>query len=80
MASATSTGVERVFSKGRLILAHTRNRLSAESIRALLFVGDWSRRGILNVKKMRAVLSEHLKDAATDPTILLREGWDAINL
>jgi hAT family C-terminal dimerisation region len=44
---ATSVDVERIFSKGRLILSHVRNRLSVDSTRALLCLGNWSRAGII---------------------------------
>ncbi|KZV80205.1 putative AC transposase, partial [Exidia glandulosa HHB12029] len=40
---ATSVDVERVFSRGRQLLPYNRNRLSTDSIRALLCVGAWSR-------------------------------------
>jgi hypothetical protein len=46
--TATSVDVERVFSKGRLVLSHVRNRLSAESTRALLCLGAWSKMGLVN--------------------------------
>jgi hypothetical protein len=39
---ATSTDVERLFSRGRLILSHTRSRLSVASTRSLLCLGSWS--------------------------------------
>lgn len=39
---ATSVDVERVFSKGRILLSHVRNRLSAQTTRAVLCVGSWS--------------------------------------
>lgn len=45
--SATSVEVERVFSKGRLLLSHLRNRLSASSTRASLCLGSWSRMGLV---------------------------------
>lgn len=41
-AIATSVDVERVFSKGRILLSHVRNRLSAQTTRAVLCVGSWS--------------------------------------
>ena len=50
------------------------------TIRALLCVGDWSRRGILDLAKMQEVLKKHSKEASSDPDVLLREGWDAIKL
>ena len=45
---ATSTAVERVFSQGRHLLPFTRNRLSGHSIRALLCLGDWSRKNLVD--------------------------------
>lgn len=44
---ATSTAVERVFSQGRHLLHHTRNRLSPASIRAHLCLGSWGRHDLL---------------------------------
>jgi hypothetical protein len=35
--------VERLFSHGRILLPHLRNGLSAQSVRALLCLGDWVR-------------------------------------
>ena len=43
--TATSVDVERLFSRGRLLLSHVRNRLSTHRTRALLCVGEWSRLG-----------------------------------
>jgi hypothetical protein len=45
---ATSTEVERVFSRGRLLLPYVRNRLSAQSTRALLCLGYWSKAGFVD--------------------------------
>ncbi|CDO72042.1 hypothetical protein BN946_scf184943.g77 [Trametes cinnabarina] len=45
---ATSVDVERVFSRGRLLLPHVRNRLGSQTTRALLCVGAWSDRGFIN--------------------------------
>ncbi|EIW63732.1 uncharacterized protein TRAVEDRAFT_78749, partial [Trametes versicolor FP-101664 SS1] len=44
----TSVDIERVFSRGRIILPHLRNGLSAHSIRAILCLGEWS---LLNLMK-----------------------------
>ncbi|EPS92667.1 hypothetical protein FOMPIDRAFT_1104140, partial [Fomitopsis schrenkii] len=38
---ATSVDVERIFSRGRLLLPHVRNGMSARSVRALLCLGNW---------------------------------------
>ncbi|GLB43472.1 putative protein dimerization activity [Lyophyllum shimeji] len=52
---ATSVDVERVFSRGRLILSHTRSRLSALSTRALLCLGSWSLMGLVRDEDVTAV-------------------------
>ncbi|KAG6888382.1 hypothetical protein C0992_008636 [Termitomyces sp. T32_za158] len=44
---ATSVDVEWLFSHGRLLLSHTRNRLSNGSTRALLCLGSWSLMGFV---------------------------------
>ncbi|KAG6805785.1 hypothetical protein H0H92_002832 [Tricholoma furcatifolium] len=46
---ASSVDVERVFSQGRLLLSHIRNRLSAESTRSLLCLGAWFKSGLVQV-------------------------------
>jgi hypothetical protein len=73
--SATSTDVERVFSQGRIVLSHIRNRLSAESTRALLCLGNWSLLGYVKDKDITAVtvLPELVAEEEE-----LEQGWDAI--
>jgi hypothetical protein len=71
----TSVEVERVFSQGRLLLPYIRNRLSSESTRALLYLGDWCRRGF--------VKDGDIKSAALLPDVAGEEpplaiGWDSI--
>lgn len=65
---ATSVDVERVFSKGRLVLAHVRNRLSVDSTQALLCLGAWSK---LNLVKDADILSAavlpDVKDGDSEP-------------
>lgn len=56
--TATSADVERVFSRGRLILPHIRNGMSSQSIRALLCLGDWCRLGLVEDDDVRAVAAE----------------------
>ena len=65
--TATSVEVERVFSRGRLVLPHVRNRLSAENTRALMCVGEWSRRGLVEDRDILAVTSKaYNKDEEED--------------
>jgi hypothetical protein len=67
--------VERVFSKGRIVLSHVRNRLSAQSTRALLCLGNWSRLGYVRDKDVLAVTMQPDLEGDED---YLRDGWDAI--
>jgi hypothetical protein len=66
--------VEHVFSQGRLLISHIRNRLSAQSTRALLCLNAWSKAGFLQ--------STDLSDVASLPddkeTIGLDASWDVI--
>jgi hypothetical protein len=65
---ATSVDVERVFSKGRLVLSHVRNRLSVESTRALLCLGNWSKLGLVNKDDIRdATALPELKEGDCEP-------------
>lgn len=60
--------MERVFSKGRLLLSHVRNRLTVDSTRALLCLGTWSKLGFVNKEDLlaAAVLPE-VKEGEEDP-------------
>ncbi|EIW52834.1 HAT dimerization, partial [Trametes versicolor FP-101664 SS1] len=44
---ATSVEVERIFSRGRLLLSHVRNRMTAESTRASICLGVWAQHGLV---------------------------------
>lgn len=76
---ATSVSVERVFSRGRILLSHLRNRLSAESVRALLCLGDWSRLNLIANEDVRAMTSipEDEKEETWEEWDI---GWDRIVL
>jgi len=54
----TSTAVERVFSQGRGLLQYTRNRLSPDTIRAYLCLGDWCRNGVVDISDLTAAIKE----------------------
>jgi hypothetical protein len=60
--SATSIDVERLFSKGRLVLSHVRNRLSAGTTRELLCLNNWIGQGLVQL--------EDVKEAASLPEVL----------
>ena len=59
--------VEWVFSKGHLLLSHIHNQLSAQSTRALLCLGTWS--------KLRYVHADDLKAASILPDAREDETW-----
>jgi hypothetical protein len=67
--------MECVFGKGRILLSHIRNRLSAQSIRTLMCVGNWSRLGYVRDQDVCAVTM--LPDVEGDEEDL-QDGWDAI--
>lgn len=74
---ASSVAVERIFSKGRIVLSHLRNKLEAQTTRAILCVGEWS---VLDMVKR-----EDLQAAAKLPEIEedveeLMEDWAKITL
>jgi hypothetical protein len=73
---ATSVDVERVFSLGRRLLSHVRSRLSVESTRALMCLGQWSKLGYIKDSDLKAVTVE--PEAKGDEEDL-PEDWDAIN-
>ena len=74
---ATSVSVERVFSQGRILLNHVRNRLSAESTRALLCVGEWS--ALKLVADEDVLVATRQPEKADEETIdELISGWDRI--
>jgi hypothetical protein len=75
--AATSVDVERVFSKGRLLLSHVRNRLSVQTTRALMCLGAWSKMGYVRDSDLKAVtVLPDLKEDEEEG--LLEDDWDLI--
>lgn len=76
---ATSVGVERTFSKGRLLLSHVRNRLSVQSTRALMCLGVWSLQGYVRDNDIKEVtaLEELVGEEMMDE---LSADWDVIDI
>lgn len=67
--------MERVFSKGRLVLSHVRNGLSVQSTRALMCLGAWSKMGLVKDKDvMEAARLPDVKGSEAE----LDSGWDDI--
>jgi hypothetical protein len=70
--------VERVFSKGRNLLSYTRNRLSAQSTRALLCLGYWSKLDLIKDLDVRAVAKLDDIEGDEEQEEDLEVGWDKI--
>ena len=73
--TATSVNVERVFSKGRLVLSHVRNGLLVQSMRALMCLGAWSKMGLVKDKDL--IEAGKLPDVDGDESELDSD-WDDI--
>lgn len=75
---ATSVGVEQAFSKGRL-LSHIRNRLSVQSMCALMCLGVWSLKGYVRDSDINTVtaLEELVGEERMDE---LSSDWDVIDI
>ncbi|OJT07830.1 hypothetical protein TRAPUB_1276 [Trametes pubescens] len=78
---ATSVDPERMFSRGRLALPHTRNRLSPQSTRALMCVGNWSIAGFIRQSDARkAAQLEEVEGGSDDSDFEMEDGWDKIDV
>ncbi len=76
---ATSVNVERLFSRGRLVLSHVRSRLSVQTTRAILCLNSWSRNKLVNTEDVLLISKEEdLLDGEAEPK--LERGWDKITL
>ena len=76
-----SRGVRRFLDKGDAkstgnMRKHARNRLSSQSIRALMCLGEWSLLGLVKDKDIHAVTVEAEVDGDDEE---FAEGWDAID-
>ncbi|TFK79411.1 hypothetical protein K466DRAFT_505613 [Polyporus arcularius HHB13444] len=74
---ATAVDVERTFSKGRLVLSHVRSRLSAQTTRALLCVGEWSRLDLLRLDDVKPAVD--LPDLEGEEEFEMAEGWERVH-
>lgn len=72
---ATSVQVGRLFSRSRILISHLRSRLSAQTTRALLCLGDWSLLELVDDDDMKKVVSmEETQGIDTE----MQDGWDRI--
>jgi hypothetical protein len=73
---ATSVNVERVFSKGQILLFHLRSRLSVQSTCALMCVGAWSLMGYVKNSDVKAAAVFLEVDG---DEVELDDAWDMID-
>ena len=73
---STSVDVERIFSRGRLVLSHLRSRLSVQSTRAVLCLGSWSKMGLIKDSDVLAIT--RMPELGLDEEDKLEDGWDDI--
>lgn len=66
--------MERLFSRGRLLLSHVRSRLSTQSTRALLCLGIWSKLDLVKSADVNEVSG--LQDVKEEEG--LEDRWDRI--
>ena len=67
-----------MFSRGRLILPYVRNRLSAQSTRAILCLGSWSLAGYVEADDVKEA-AEMSEVDGDDSDFEMDDGWDAID-
>lgn len=79
---ATSVEVERVFSRGQLLLSHVHNRMSAQTTRALLCLAQWSLLGMIHDSDIQSVVllpEVPEEDGDSEGEVDMPDGWDDIN-
>ncbi|EIW54547.1 HAT dimerization, partial [Trametes versicolor FP-101664 SS1] len=54
----TAVDVERVFSRGRVLLSHVRNRMTTETTRAAMCLGIWSEHDLIDIGDLKAVTAQ----------------------
>ena len=69
--------MERLFSRGRLLLTNVHSRLSVQSTRALLCLGYWSLLGLIRSEDIESITK--LLDVQGDEEEL-KEGWDSLSV
>jgi len=74
--SATTIGVECVFSQGRLVLPHVQNRLSSQMTHAVMTIGAWSKLGLVKDLDIKTALEKEDQG----PEEELPASWNAIQV
>ena len=77
---ATSVDVERLFSKGHLLLSHVCSCLSVQLICALLCLNSWSLAGLVKDEDVLQVVKGEPEIAADEDEPELKDGWYRIHV
>jgi hAT family C-terminal dimerisation region len=75
----TSVDVERVFSKGRILLSHLRNRMSPRLTRSLMCLHAWLQSGIIKDADVIDIIRRRV-NSGEDEDEELGGGWDDLDL
>lgn len=67
-----------MFSRGRLILTHTRSRLSAQTSRAIVCLGSWSTLDMVKTSDLAVALKAVPDSVEGDTDTLMEGGWDDV--
>jgi hypothetical protein len=78
-STATSVDVERVFSRGRLILTHTQSLLSAQTSRAIICLGCWSTLDMVKASSLANLYKDFREAETGEVEELFEDGWDHVN-
>lgn len=67
------------FSQGRILISHIRNCLSAQTARALMCLGAWSRDGMIHARDLVAVtITPAVVEEGEDGDVLMPANFDKI--
>jgi len=72
---ATTVDVERVFSRGRLVLPYVCSRLNVQSTHALMCIGSWSLLGLIDDSDIKEALGLDVVNGKEDELLV---AWDSI--
>ncbi len=72
--------VERIFSRGHVILSYLRNRLSVQMVQALLCIDEWIKVGIIKEKHIHDAIKGSKEMEEDDEAMYVEDGWDNIDI
>jgi hAT family C-terminal dimerisation region len=75
----TSVEVERVFSRGRILLSHLRNRMSPQTTRKMMCLNSWFKVNIIKTDDALSAIRQ-APDVVEDSDDEIGGGWDGVLL